>query len=408
MKKGILITTALMGSVSAYTLHEWGTFTSVSGSDGQLLAGLKKEEEKLPGFVHALEGMRNVGPQMMSKGFFPNRPLRNVKIKMETPVIYFYSDHPFQASVQVGFNGGSISQWFPQRSGGEGVPKIKKLRVEGPFLETPLTDAQFEEGGGIDFATHRQGEIRWDVEVMAPDASRGLTFKADETLNWLRPRNPKANVLKVGEEYEDYLFYRGVGNFELPVTFSVDGAETLQIENHGDEAIPFLFVQEVLPDRSVRYHSFDGGLGVATTVEVPESGFTTGGKDWKRPVYERMYEGLTATGLTAEESHGMIQTWWHSYFEQPGLRVFWIVPQGVTEDILPLEVSPAPKELVRVLVGRSEVLRPGFEAQLVKNFKLRNDKKEGAAWIQNVFHRYGIAFQHRVNQLVAREEVAQK
>ncbi len=112
-------------NAQAYELHEWGTFTSVSGSDGILLGGLQIEEERLPTFVYALDGMQNTGPGF-SKGFRSQRPLRNVTIKMETPVIYFYSDKPFHAHVEVGFNGGAISQWYPQRSGGESVPKATK------------------------------------------------------------------------------------------------------------------------------------------------------------------------------------------------------------------------------------------------------------------------------------------
>ena len=34
----------LAAPVSAYTLHEWGTFTTVSGSDGVLLEGLERED----------------------------------------------------------------------------------------------------------------------------------------------------------------------------------------------------------------------------------------------------------------------------------------------------------------------------------------------------------------------------
>ena len=90
MKFRILSTCLIItSSVPAYTLHEWGTFTSISGSDGQLLAGLEREEERLPPFVHSLEGMQNHGPfGYRSKGFYMMRPLKNVTIKMETPVIY--------------------------------------------------------------------------------------------------------------------------------------------------------------------------------------------------------------------------------------------------------------------------------------------------------------------------------
>jgi len=40
---------------TGFTVHEWGTFTSVSGSDGVLLPGLEVEEAPLPNFVQSLD-----------------------------------------------------------------------------------------------------------------------------------------------------------------------------------------------------------------------------------------------------------------------------------------------------------------------------------------------------------------
>ena len=53
----------LAAAATDYTLHEWGTFTSISGSDGVLLPGLEREEEALPMFVKSHEGMRHNSPE---------------------------------------------------------------------------------------------------------------------------------------------------------------------------------------------------------------------------------------------------------------------------------------------------------------------------------------------------------
>src|SRR5262245_11857627 len=102
-------------SAGGLVVHEWGTFTSVSGSDGQLLPGLQREEEALPIFVHSHEGMASE-EQFAYAGKGYQRPLHNVTVKLETPVLYFYSPVALPVHVDVGFNGGSISQWFPDRS----------------------------------------------------------------------------------------------------------------------------------------------------------------------------------------------------------------------------------------------------------------------------------------------------
>jgi len=418
MKK--LITTSIaaiaalqpfLQTAHAYELHEWGTFTSISGSDGVLLRGLQIEEERLPAFVYALDGMQNTGPGF-AKGFRHQRPLRNVTIKMETPVIYFYSDKPFHAQVNVGFNGGAISQWYPQRNGGESVPKATKPVDLNPQKSPPSIQAKaeaFKLAGGIDFAVKRTGSIQWEVDVLGMDADRGLSFKPGETLNWVYPRNAKANLLKIAgskgkpDEYEDYLFYRGVGNFPLPVKFTMGADETITISNTGKEAIPFLLVYEMMPNREVRFHAIHQGLDSGKTLQVPISDLKTNAQ-WQRPVYQEMFKGLTRTGLFAEEAHGMIQTWWQSYFSRPGLRVFWVVPTSDTNEILPLSVRPAPTKIVRTLVGRSELLRPSFENKLVKEYTNPDPKK--STWSQYRYDRFGPAYLERVIQLAPKKATA--
>src|SRR2546422_9482704 len=70
---------------SEFVVHEWGTFTSVQGSDGTVLEGLQHEEEPLPDFVHARAAITN------DHGKGLTMPAIHVTQKMETPVIYFYA-----------------------------------------------------------------------------------------------------------------------------------------------------------------------------------------------------------------------------------------------------------------------------------------------------------------------------
>ncbi len=94
----------------------------------------------------------------------------------------------------------------------------------------------------------------------------------------------------------------------------------------------------------------------------------------------------------------MVRTWWKSYFETAGLRGFWVVPEGFTNQVLPMEVTPAPKESVRVIVGRSEVLRPRFEKDLVRIYASEKPEDVG----MKVYYqkdRFGLAYQKRVEVL---------
>jgi len=96
---------------SDYVAHEWGTFTSVVGSDGEYLPGLHHEGVSLPAFVHEFE---HSGPCT-----FRNPDARGVSLpepvtqKLETPVIYFYPEGPVDVRVQVDFPKGFFNKWYP-------------------------------------------------------------------------------------------------------------------------------------------------------------------------------------------------------------------------------------------------------------------------------------------------------
>jgi hypothetical protein len=135
------------------------------------------------------------------------------------------------------------------------------------------------------------------------------------------------------------------------------------------------------------------------TPEMIEAGIRE--QPFPEPVYREMVEGLTATGLLKSEATAMVETWWESYFETEGLRVFWVLPESRTVAILPLEVSPAPKKQVRVLVGRSEVIRPGKERDWLALSRSK-DSRHLATWDHTMKNdRFGKAYQHRVEALNA-------
>ena len=84
-----------------------------------------------------------------------------------------------------------------------------------------------------------------------------------------------------------------------------------------------------------------------------------------------------------------------------GLRVFWVVPAAKTDAILPLQVSPAPDKIVRVIVGRSEVLRPAREKEWLA-LSASAEESERSRWDWLRFNdRFGGAYQRRIEALSA-------
>ena len=83
------------------TVHEWGTFTAIAGKDGQAV-----EWTPLTGPIDLPRFVEHLGNANLKPG------LRGT-IRMETPVLYFYSPRDLIVSVRVAFSKGVITEWYP-------------------------------------------------------------------------------------------------------------------------------------------------------------------------------------------------------------------------------------------------------------------------------------------------------
>ena len=82
-------------------VHEWGTFTSVAAEDGTAVDWVPQQGPRdLPCFVDRV--------QYNIKGWLP------ATVRMETPVLYFYSPDEKAVDVRVRFPQGIITEWYPR------------------------------------------------------------------------------------------------------------------------------------------------------------------------------------------------------------------------------------------------------------------------------------------------------
>ena len=89
----------------AAAVHEWGTFTSVAGENGQAVDWLPLSgPSDLPCFVARLDHQRNFKSAYGA-------------VRMETPVLYFYPLKPMTVSVRVDFPNGRVTEWYPRATG---------------------------------------------------------------------------------------------------------------------------------------------------------------------------------------------------------------------------------------------------------------------------------------------------
>src|SRR5881296_137546 len=167
-------------------VHEWGTFTSIAGKDGVALEWRPLNgASDLPKFVYTIqnhdEGLRH-------------EPKANLTaaVRMETPVLYFYSAGETDVSVRVDFPKGKITEWYPQ-------------------------------------ARSVNTSIDWGRLKVMPGAAFNLPVAYSDNSRYYAARETDSAPIQVcgtngkSVQQEKFLFYRGVGTFDLPLSVKLEG-----------------------------------------------------------------------------------------------------------------------------------------------------------------------------------------
>ena len=321
--------------------HEWGTFTSVAGEQGQPIEWLPLEgQEDLPCFV---ERFRNVRAKFALSG----------TIRMETPVIYFYAPQATTVDVSVRFHAGLVTEWFPRAD----------VTPAAQVTNATLTSSGFA------------GTASWSKVAITPSAAEAFPTEPRFS-HYYAARRTDAAPLKVGAQSEKFLFYRGVARVTPPVSAVVapDGTrgsqsavrdldDTATVTSHG--AAPLGTI--------VRFDRRNGKLGYEikdtkgsrATLSTPP---LTGDVD---TLAGRLETILTREGLYPREARAMVDTWRDSWFEE-GTRVLYIVPRAAVDAMLPLDITPRPIETMRVFVGRLELITPATTAEVKRALETRD------------------------------------
>lgn len=316
---------------STLTAHEWGTFTSIAGKDGRAAEWLPLTgSTDLPSFVEHFETPNFKGG------------LRG-RVRMETPVLYFYTNHETTVSVHVSFSQGFITEWYPHAD-----------RVEPASLETETRMVSYLN----EWSRHQQqpdGSISWNSIILEPNSSAPLP-REGRTNHYYAARQTSSTPLRIktqsGDQTEKFLFYRGVASFSVPVSAQVLPQSRVVAENLTTQEVPAMLLFERRGDR-LGFRVADTPVTQAT-LDPPELNGTM--ESLKQDVEDM----LIAQGLYQDEAQAMFETWRNSWFEE-GSRLLYIVPRQFVESVLPLSVQPAPSQTVRVFVGRLELVTPATQ-----------------------------------------------
>jgi hypothetical protein len=330
------------------TVHEWGTFTAIAGRDGRPVEWRPLTgPSDLPSFVYDLGGLQD------GRGWRHGRQCfkcEEATIRMETPVLYFYTPRKTTLSVMVGFAGGHITEWYPQARAAGGTPT---------------------------------GYVDWGNITVTPGAIESLPIES-KVSHYYAARETDAALIQVcGKkeiEHEKFLFYRGIGSFNLPLNIKLEN-ERLTIRNTGLDKISSLIVFE---NRGGQTGYSVGNIHNGELVIARPALNRT-----QDEIERELIALLIREGLYEKEAQAMVATWRDSWFEE-GLRVFYVVPRALTDKTLPLYITPSPASLVRVLVGRTEVITPEMEQGIRQQLEpLAGDAPDLASVTMQVIRTHG-------------------
>jgi hypothetical protein len=348
-------------------VHEWGTFTSFSGSNGVQLDFRPLINEDLPKFV--LDRRMQSGVSIFAKG-----QLR-APIRMETPVTYFYTDVERTVKAKVEFPDGLLTEFYPPVVGMQ--PTYDPVNDPSrPFGKSMLDwgDVHLIPAASLAPVVKDEHARQWlqgmiEQRVVPNDGTSNHYYHARATdsafvhvriPNSADPKKFNFIVKPTGDHLEKFLFYRGVGRFEQPLQTTVADDGKIQVTNSGDHPIRSLF-RVTVAGNSIKY----------SEMESLSAGATANFADAAKPITSQELQDRVAAALVREklyprEATAMVKTWAESWFAEEGTRVFYMLPQEITDKRLPLTISPKPDETVRVLVGRVEVMTPSIEKQLLE------------------------------------------
>jgi hypothetical protein len=308
--------------------HEWGTFTTVAGPDGRAVEWLPLAgPDDLPCFVERygnsqVKGLPGTLPPL---SYEDARAYLSGKVRMETPVIYFYSPRELTATVRVRFPRGVITEWYPRAI-------VQQLPITAGALREP----------------QRVSHLEWRTVFITPKPDDAFPREPLDS-HYYAARATDAATIDVDGRREKFLFYRGVGGFDVPLAAVALDDGSVRVTNLESRDLRGVILFDNRDGRlSYRTH---GALRGEATIAAPGASADPASL---RADLERI---LTEAGLYPKEARAMVDTWRDSWFEE-GTRIFYVLAPEAVDAILPLDINPRPVSTARVFVGRMEVITP--------------------------------------------------
>jgi hypothetical protein len=352
----------VFAETGSYTVHEWGTFTDVQGGDGKLLSWRPLQTSELPDFVRSWQ---NPGMNRRFAGFFlGNEPTIVTGVKqmmvtlqrLETPVMYFYSSNDLAVDVSVKFPSGLITEWFPQAT--KIGPSVPLSTNASDTATLPDSRAEWKQ-----LQLFSESKHHGQFQNQFPQNQSGHHYLAARETGADAVRMEFADGTREPDNYEKFIFYRGAGSFKTPLRVSVNERGEIVVANTGEQPLAHLFllkvknggggfeeIESLPPGESETFPALENINSTAQHFCLPADG--------RAKLGAAVHAALVSAGLFDDEAAAMVNTWRDSWFAEDGVRVLYLLPRQWTDETLPLTLNPVPKKIVRVMVGRAEIIMP--------------------------------------------------
>jgi hypothetical protein len=151
---------------------------------------------------------------------------------------------------------------------------------------------------------------------------------------------------------DKFLFYDALTLYDPGVEIRWKKGDRVQLRAPHDESLKHVFAVRVK----------DGACSSAYLKELAKGDRTE--LDLREGKPRNLAEILVEAGLYRKEAEGLVEIWDEEFFRFDGARILTLVSRNAYDALLPLSITPEPRELRRVLLAHVECLDPEVAASL--------------------------------------------
>lgn len=317
-------------------VHEWGVLTIPNGSRSVTVrrAGAElKEAEEIPAGLpaYALTWEKAFGKYVEEWRMRP----------VDKPFVYFYSKKRARVRMRISMPTGRPRAWWPPADDFGPKPELdwgRGGRMEEEEEKVPKPEE----------VPPKDGYLEWKRLTVRPSRAR----KRDGEGWWAAARETDAAPVASKGEREQFVFYDAFVRHEQEIEVEWKDEETVRIRNASERTYRHLFALRVRNGKCAAAYLKELPKGEEKALEVKEG------------APEGVADALVSAGLYRKEAEGLLGIWKTEFFRVDGARVLAVLPPETVEGLLPMKISPAPKELKRILVAQIECLTPARRKEI--------------------------------------------